>query len=300
MGMFNTFDQVAKHYAETKPIRGRTEDIRPLGQRRYWWNRIHKVSDTKYLLMDGNWAYWGAGGNNPEGTYQNVCPITWERKPDGDYITIRNNLNGGSSVSRYQFIDRYLPQGMRFDWGSNGKHFVHQRNKDGTWKEFYLPKSQGSYDHNTKIFTSIKDNTLVFKDINPDGFERVSDLLPMQTRRIDKDLDRSYAPKVRELWDWMQIVLPVLGETLNSNRHEYAETLTGGGWYGYWTKQVGSEVVRGLLEDEQHDKRMAFAVCIANEMNALEQGRFQPKANSFKMFRDLVRKTGNFYLIDMV
>ena len=46
----NSFDDVAKAYESIKPIQGARvkEDLRPLRERRYWWNRIMKINDNTY------------------------------------------------------------------------------------------------------------------------------------------------------------------------------------------------------------------------------------------------------------
>ena len=107
----SSFDEVANAYNSIKPIRGArlAEDLRPLAERRYWWNRVVRISDTKYALNDGYWA-WSNGF--ADSIREQTCPILWERKEDGDYITVRNHINGGSAVSRYGFLQSFLPQGM--------------------------------------------------------------------------------------------------------------------------------------------------------------------------------------------
>ena len=53
---FNTFDQVAEWYNNTKPLGGKDNkdlDIRPIGARRYKHNRIMKYDDNTYALLDG-------------------------------------------------------------------------------------------------------------------------------------------------------------------------------------------------------------------------------------------------------
>ena len=201
--MLNSFDLVAKRYAETKPLRGARAalDIRPIGQRRYWWNRIAKVNDNCYALLDGS-MWW----SNLPSNFEDMAPIVWERKPDGDYLTIRNNINDNISVSRYTFLQRYLPSTMEFHY-DNGKHYVNYKGVD-----YYLPKPKAEIDWGNKYFKLTADHKIVFKDINPDGFVRMNELQPFKTRRVDKELSKHYKPKIKEFWDWMQVVMPVLGE----------------------------------------------------------------------------------------
>ena len=53
---FNDFDSVEIAYETTKPLTGaanKGKDIRPIGERRRKWERIHKFTDNCYGLMDG-------------------------------------------------------------------------------------------------------------------------------------------------------------------------------------------------------------------------------------------------------
>jgi hypothetical protein len=292
----SSFNDVAKAYADIKPIKGARikEDLRPLNQRRYWWNRIIKVNDNKYLLCDGHWAWQ----NMTDDVREQTCPIMWERKDDGDFITIRNHMNDGISVSRYTFLQSHLPIGMHFHY-DNGKHFVNYVGKD-----HYLPKFKGLMDWSNHIFKMEQDNKIVFKHVDNgvvgQGYIRVNELQPYKTRRIDKELDAQYYPKIQDLYAWMQVVLPVLGETLISNRSEYANKLldTGYGGYWYWQRYVNPLEVRQILDDPEHEKRMALAVILANEAEAYHQDRFAVKIDTFKRMHKVIRKVANFVMIE--
>jgi hypothetical protein len=290
----NSFDDVAKAYNSIKPIRGKrlSEDLRPLSSfRRYWWNRVIKINDNKYLLSDGCWS-WIYKVNNTS-VMEQTAPIVWERKADGDYMTVRSHMAGGIAVSRYQFLDRMLPEGMRFDWHTrSGKHFVLYKGES-----YYIPKFKGEFDHTANAFIMKEDNRLEFKWA-PDGLTRVGALVPYKTRRIDKDVDRKYAPKVRELWDWMQVVLPVLGDNLKKNRMDYSEVLCGKTYWD-WSNHVNSQEVLEILDDDEHVKRVALAVCLALEIQATDvEGRFWARHESFKLFKNKVRKVANMYAIE--
>jgi hypothetical protein len=292
----SSFDDVAKAYNEIVPIRGAraNEDLRPLAERRYWWNRVLKVSDNKYVLCDGHWAWTSSGGDNL--VREQTAPIVWERKEDGDYLTVRSHMNDGISVSRYTFLDRWLPKCMRFDWyTTTGKHFVKYQGK-----ELYLPKFKGKMDWSAKTFEMLEDNKLVFK-VTADGeFERVGDLVPMQTRRIDKEVDAKYKPKMKEMWEWMFAVLPVLGDTLGDSRSTYAELLTDGRTsYWYWDRYMDKNLIRGILDNPDHEKRMALAVMTAYQADAVQGGRFEPAKDSWAKFRACLRKTGGMLAVDM-
>jgi hypothetical protein len=295
----SSFDQVAKAYDEIKPIGGarRAENIKPLAQRRYWWNRVLKVSDNKYILCDGHWAF--SNLSNHLDTVEQTAPIVWERKEDGDYMTVRSHMNDGISVSRYTFLDAYLPMGMRFDWyTTTGKHFIKHTHAHG-YSEYYVPKFKGRMDWQNKTFEMLEDNKLVFKH-TADGFERVGDLVPMQTRRIDKELDAIYKPKMKEMWDWMQIVLPVMGDSLGDAKSQYASDLTEGkASYWYWERYVDKNLIREILDNPEHDKRMALAGLLAYKSDAINSGRFDPTKDSWAKFRATLRKVGGMLAVDM-
>lgn len=293
----SSFDEVAKAYNDIKPIKGgrASMDLRPLAQRRYWWNRVHKISDSKYLLLDGHWA-WASNSNDE--LRELTAPIIWERKEDADYLTIRSHMNDGISVSRYTFLCNHLPKDMYFHW-ENGKHYVKHHS---TGVDHYLPKFKGKMDWQNQTFEMIQDNKIVFK--HKDGvFERANELQPFKTRRIDKGLDSMFAPKIAELYEWMQVVLPIMGSTLADARSDYAGKLTEGnggyGGYWYWQKYVNAQEVREILSNPEHEKRMALAVVLANEANAMDsENRFEAKHDTLSLMRKVIRKVANFYLVE--
>jgi hypothetical protein len=233
--------------------------------------------------------------NNHVYTLEQTAPIVWERKEDGDYLTVRSHMNEGISVSRYSFLDRWLPQGMRFDWyTTTGKHFVRYQDK-----EFYLPKFKGEMDWQAKVFTMVQDNKLVFKH-TADGLERVGDLVPMQTRRIDKDIDSIYKPKMKEMWDWMCVVLPVMGDGLGDAKDQYSMDLTEGkASHWYWERYVDKNLVREILDNPEHDKRMALAGLLAYKADAITGGRFAPQKHSYANFRNCLRKVGGMFAVEL-
>jgi hypothetical protein len=293
----SSFDEVVAKYEQTKPIRGgrASQDLRPLAERRYWWARVIKMSDNKYALCDGHWVW---SNIKDEKIIEQTCPILWERKEDGDYMTVRSHMNGGMSVSRYAFLDRWLPKGMRFDWLQNGMHYV-KYTTEKSHHEYYLPKFKGEFDWNARTFTMVEDNKLVFKHIN-DAFERVGDPVPLQTRRVDKELDVIYKPKMKEMWDWMCVVMPVMGDGLGDAKQEYASQITEGkASYWYWTRYADKNLIREVLADPEHKHRMALAGLLAYEAEAISNGRFEPAKHSFAKFRQTLRKVAGLYAVEM-
>ena len=151
-----------------------------------------------------------------------------------------------------------------------------------------------------RSMTMHRDSKVVFKH---DGskFTRANELQPFQTRRVDKELDAEFKPKVAQFVEWMQMVLPILGETLVSGRGSYADKISDGKAYSfyYWSNYVEPEQVREILSDPEHEKRMALAVCLVNEVNAVDkEGRFAPPPNLLSLIYPRVRKVANLYAVE--
>jgi hypothetical protein len=145
----------------------------------------------------------------------------------------------------------------------------------------------------------VQDNKLVFKFVDG-AFERVGDLVPMQTRRIDKDVDAQYKPKMKEMWEWMCAVLPVLGDTLVNGRNTYADLLSDGKTsYWYWDRYISKDLVRDILDNHDHEKRMALAVMCAYQAEAIQNNRFEPQKHSYAKFRACLRKTGGMLAVEL-
>lgn len=288
---FDSFDEVAKKYAETIPLRGarKAQDIRPLAERRYWWQRIIKVNDNKYALEDGMWSYFH---NSNE---LSLAPITWERRDDGDYLIVRNCPQEQYSVTRYGFLDRFLPRGMSF-WFENGKHFVRYAGQDIYLAKFKIERTYTQGQAMPDIVLT-EDHKLVFKHLGGDRFERVSEPLPYKTRRLDRPLLSEYRPKTKELWDWACAVLPMMGNLLGV-RSEYSEKLNGSG-YWYWMRNTESSLVREILNDPEHEKRLALAILVAVEAGTLEDGMFAPTDKNYASFRKVVDKVADLYAVEM-
>ena len=276
---FCSFDGVAKMYADTIPLRGarKAEDVRPIWKRRYWWRRVVRINENKYVLHDGDYTW--------QRTFAESCdlaPITWERKPDGDYLTIRNCGGTHYSVTRYMFLTEALPRELYFKI-DNGKHYIVQGDT-----EHYLPKFKMHYDHSAGKQIIDQDIYLTFK-AKPDGtFERITEKLPMKTRRIDKDLKTKYDPLIKELWAWGCAVLPILGETMHEwqTRSDFAGKLIPSGSAWNWSREIASEEARKILENPDDERRLALCAMSAWQANAFNNSSHTNKG--FKGFNDYI------------
>jgi hypothetical protein len=122
----------------------------------------------------------------------------------------------------------------------------------------------------------------------------------MQTRRIDKDIDSIYKPKMKEMWDWMCMVLPVMGDGLGDAKGQYSMDLTEGkASHWYWDRYVDKNLVREILDNPEHDKRMALAGLLAYQADAITGGRFDPQKDSYAKFRQVLRKVGGMFAVEL-
>ena len=287
---FCSFDNVAKMYEDIKPLRGqrKNEDVRPIWARRYHWRRVAKINDNKYVLHDGDYKVGR--------TFEESCdlaPITWERKADGDYMTVRNCHAPYYSMSRYAFLSNALPRSMWFKI-DNGKHYIVQGDK-----EHYLAKFKAHYDSNVGKHVVTEDMTITFKHLGGSEFERVSELLPMKVRRMNKDLKAKYDPLIKDMWDWACVVLPILGETMHdwSTRGAHAEKVSGNASAWYWDRGTNPKTIREIVEDPEHESRLSLVAIASWNAGAFDTGSeeyrnktFAPSKETFREFKKIMRK----------
>ena len=199
-------------------------------------------------------------------------------------------MNDNISVSRYAFLERYLPPEMRFHY-ENGKHYVRYAGVD-----HYLPKSKATFDWNNRTLDLYQECKIVFKHVD-DKFIRANELQPFKTRRVDKEAEVEFKPKLKAYWDWMNAMLPVLGDTLRTNREEYARNLGLSAWW--WKRSINPQLVKDIVENPEHEHRLNFAVLVAFEIEAVDNNRFDPKPDSFSKLLKLVRQVGNLYATEL-
>jgi hypothetical protein len=295
MKKFNSFNDVAKCYAETIPIRGKKKplDVRPIGNRRYDWNRIIKFDENTYGLTDGYWTNTDPTRRFGDEDTKKLSPVIWERKPDGDYMTLHSHLSQHCAVSRYWFIRNYTPTGFDFDWYTRtGKHFIKYKGV-----EYYLPKSVVAMDYGNKVCDFKEYYNLIFKHEADGNFTRVGDKNLCTTRRLDKSLTKEYRPHIKKFFEYMQVMLPVFGGTLGirDTKENYTEQLKSGNSFWYWTKRVEPMLVRDILKDVEHENHIALAVLCANEVGMVKDCRFVCSEKSLSNLNALFNRIGGFY-----
>ena len=312
----NSFDGIEKIYNNITPMRGRRKewDIRPLQKRSKWWERIVKVNDSTYVLCDG-WfaAYHGDPTLTEEQRAENLnalltmSPVVWERRADGDYIQIRSNLNSSPSWSRYKFLDTYLPTKLRHEYDSSGRHWItHQEQRH------LLPKGINKHDYNPRTQqherVQREDKYLEFKYVGLNQFELTHGGYKKSTPVVQREVTKQYNKKIRELWQYAKVILPVFGYTLHDQIREKRLVLNTD-YRGLYA--LDPSIVRGLLDDPDvyAEQRLAFCVLAAVDIDASEARyktvtsgphtwkspdgyMFAEQKNSYERFRRLVQKLG--------
>ena len=248
----STFDGVVNVYNSITPLRGKRKpwDIRPLGKRTMWWERIVKVDDNTYLLSDG-WGSYTHGEfteeKNAEGhrMLMDVAPIMWTRKVDGDYIRIRTSF-GGNAISRYRFLSTYTPPGMRYSYNQHGVHWV-----ETGGSRYLLPKSRRQW----RDQVNTADNYLEFKVVG-DKFELVSEAHKKSVPVVNRELTKLYNSKIKELWEWTRTIMPVFGDQLHEEMHKQIQHL-GGTWS---IRDLDSNRIRCCLDNVEGYEQDRFAL----------------------------------------
>lgn len=313
----NSFDGIEKIYNAITPMRGarKTWDIRPLQKRSKWWERIIKIDDNTYALGDG---WFSASYGDPDRTEEvkaedldrvlTLSPILWQRRADGDYIQIRSNVNRSASWSRYKFLDNFLPNKLRHEFDSSGVHWISYQGQ-----KYVLPKGVRRYDFNPKTkqhgLIEREDRYLEFKHMGGDAYVLSHGGYTKSVPIVNREVTKKYNKKIRELWEYAKVILPVFGYTLEEQYAEKVKVVSATRWQG--ARSVEPATVRNILDDPEKyaEQRLAFCVLAAIEIESTEaryttqthgnhswktvDGRmFCEHEKSFDKFRKLVQKVG--------
>tara|TARA_R110002012_G_scaffold75214_2_gene190119 strand:- start:4657 stop:5703 length:1047 start_codon:yes stop_codon:yes gene_type:complete len=307
MGL-DSFWHVERRYNNVKPLvskyHKKEDDLRPAYRRDRKWEHIVKLSPTCYALCDSGYGdpifTRTYAGRDPIPTSKadtyNLSPIVWDIQvqPDGSYletVKVRNGSGDYAHTSRYQFLYEFLPKGLLYVGGSDGRQHIAIAGKD---VKYYLPKSrsveeahwdyitasalsadwleqfQREDDHKYLVFArtahvpdpinSITD--LVFSDwvlVSPE-FKAVN-----PKSRVDKKRKKELKPYLDEFWRWGCSV----GKLLPITDWEYtrevkkqlrdAEVITS---QGYWmaADRYKGDKVQHILTTSDHELRLPLLV----------------------------------------
>lgn len=294
----NTFNEVVNWFDKTLPLRGQraSQVIRPIGQRNRAWERIEKVNENCYILTDG-WGAWGTSGLTPaernaiDGKYVAYAPIMWERREDGDYVRVRNCPQNCGSPSRFNFVRWNLPRGMDFRWGDaehkSGKHYIIANTGNGHEK-FFLPKFTIKQGAGTNEVENDGGQMLWFKHVGEATWERVGEVMGEPVKRLNKSLSQQYKQAINEFYEFMGATIPALGYMDHDARVTYWQMLNGGSDNNYyWGRTLRNlnnpEMVREVLMQFDHPKRVALAVHVANDLGIYARaGEYKMNAETGK------------------
>jgi hypothetical protein len=108
------------------------------------------------------------------------------------------------------------------------------------------------------------------------------------------------------MWDWAHIVMPILGDTMKdrSTRQGYAEVFESSFWY--WDKQISHDLVKEILENPEHDNRMALCALACYNAGVFRSsddntdGRFNPThKKAFSEFKKVLRKVAGVQAVEL-
>ena len=304
---FRTFEQVVVWYEQTKPVRSKQhtleDDVRPIGDRKRKWERIKKIDDNTYALLDGNYGNTIWNNSDPVTlAYENtMAPITWMRREDGDFIRIRNHTKSGCSVTRYNFLYHHLPQALRFGYNQQGKHWVRNNGED-----IALPKCNVRMDSQNKILHD--DNIFLMFKVNGDGtFTRVGDKLKVEVQKVDKELKKQWRERVDAFYNYCAAIAPMI-DTSWTGKNEYANMLRehlsvpGANLAGAWirdSRSVPTELSREIVTHEDHPLRVAFAALVIADIGGKRAIESQDDIRQIKAgYNRVMNKALGFYKIE--
>ena len=215
----NSFADAEKKYAETKVLKSKNhpaeQDVRPLGTRSRKWERIKKLSDDCYVMLDGcvhTDDIWNCRYQRPHQLVTlnpTFAPIIWTRKGETESIRIRNGIGNMAHNGRYTFFENWLPMGLEFQIDSGKQYIVASHNRS---ERYYLPKTMGHvrwYAHG--IAPKDDEHYLTFTRYSPyhpigdsswkpqgDKFEYAH---PKQV--VDKEAKKKLKPYIDSMWEYI-------------------------------------------------------------------------------------------------
>jgi len=201
----NSFDDVAARYESIKPVTNGQlgEEFRPLGSRKRPYERIIKVDEGTYALTEGN--YNPRANHEGNMVHLTTAPILWERKPEGDFISIRGCPKGAHWPTRWAFIATYLPMSIRLACHQEGIH-QHQIYYGGAAYPL-LPIQVERSGAKVRDLIHTNDMSIVFKAL-PDGtFER-SGVVEVTTKKVDKERKAQLKPEMEEFYKYILTMAP--------------------------------------------------------------------------------------------
>ena len=275
------FDRIRAKYESVKPIVSRkstlADDVRPIGARRNKTERIIKVDENTYVLSDGVLSSVRSFSPMPLEMELQFAPIMVQRRADGDYIRLRTGSVQSTWMGRYGFLQAYTPAGMSFSTHSGRANAIHTH-KDA--KLHLLPRMDYEVDWSTKTLLRDGGEMLWFKQTSPDTYERTSELYALKTNKIDRDAKSPYRKQLRDYFNWMSVMSPMLLSGMESKWRArdaaVADFIDFAGDKIFANSYVPmriptpemSALVKDILKDDEHVLRTALVTMVLIECNA--------------------------------
>ena len=303
MGL-DSFWHVERRYNNVKPLVSKyhkeEDDLRPAYRRDRKWEHIVKLSPTCYALCDGGYGdpvftrtYSGRNSipTSKADTY-NLSPIVWDIQvqPDGSYletVKVRNGSGDQAHTSRYQFLYEFLPKGLLYVGGSDGRQHIKIAGVEGA--KYYLPKSRSVEEAHWDYFVSRPQpeywaekyqreddhKYLVFarEAYVPDPINSITDLVFSDwvlvspefkavnpKSRVDRERKKELKPYLDEFWRWgcsVGKLLPITDwEYIRDAKSQLrgAEVLTNSHWYS--NNRYDGDKVQHVLTTSDHELRL--------------------------------------------
>lgn len=287
-----SFAAVKYWYDSTKPIRGRKEDVRPIGDRKRTHERIVKVDENTYALLDGDYDvvhhHYARNQTNFDHDVSfkytiEMCPILWTIDEQGnEFVRVRNVRHGHIVTTRGKFLDTYLPKGVSFKMDRNGHHWLQVQVDRIKTENAYLPKTSHGFDWTNMRPTGADDGAFVTLRRTGDGtYEQVGKKFTMPIMRVDKDKKAELKPFIDKLYEYATTFAPMLSTNhaaLSEYRMQFAEHYKystevpagliaqfANGWVPMPAQlQFLQAVAEEIIRDEDHPMRVAFTAIVAH------------------------------------
>ena len=240
----NCFEQVEGCYNNTKPIISKNQtlqhDIRPIGDRGRKHERIAKVSDTCYMLLNGELGdnatwYYKYEDNHQLHPIQDVsvtltfAPVVWTRHDGYDTIRIRNGSGHYAHNSRYSFLSRCLPSDMHAIIGDGKQYVVYEGVRYLLPKSMWFPNNHYNVSRD-RILKKDDEHYLVFRRDHADNlsdtkFKLTGNKFTWHAKRygVDVATKNKYKSQINELWDYMCTVAPMFNNIFGGRDRSFAD-----------------------------------------------------------------------------
>ena len=230
------FSAVATHYNSINPVVSKRHtlenDVRPLGDRRRKYERIHKFSDDCYAYYDGDMGdpiqysdHHYMAKDIPMDACKALAPIMWtleeiNQRWNKEILRVRNGSGNGAHNGRYSFLERALPREFNFVV-DNGKQFVVLHGV-----RYFLPKSDFyTWSYRRDITKVQKDDCkyLEFERSPGEGWKIRTNSFTFVPPRVlvDKERKKKFKPAMDSYYSWLLVMAPMFREHFEHFQYSY-------------------------------------------------------------------------------